>query len=259
MKKLITSITIVFVIGSTATAQRWSPEWGLNYVYTEPLGSMKHNIRQGNGVNISFNMLTPSSRFSIGAEIQYTQYGFDKSMQQYDMDDGTTADMRVTVTNAFTNFLLAGRYYLIKDGKFQPYLSAKGGYSNYRTDLGIYDPDDSDNCEPVESDMLQRDGTLIGSFGAGFRLDFATMIKKMKPGQLFVDFSSNVTQGGSVRYMNTDAPSHHPTNHNATDAVTAEFINTQTQVVHSHHVGTLYSSPVQLLDFHLGVHYRLSR
>jgi len=259
MKKLITSTCIVFVVTSTAIAQRWSPEWGLNYVYTEPLGSMTHNIRQGNGVSLGFSLLTPSRRFSVGAEIQYTQYGFDKSRQRYDMDDGTTADMEVTVSNAFANFLLAGRYYIIKEGKFQPYLSAKGGCSNDPTDLSIYDPDDDDHCEPVESDMLQRDGTLIGSLGAGFRLDFSTMIRKMKPGQFFVDFSTNVTQGGTVRYMNTDAPSHHPTNHSATDAVQAEFINTQTQVVHSHHVGTLYSSPVQLLDFNFGVCYRLTR
>ena len=168
MKKLFTSATIVLVISSTAIAQRWSPEWGLNYVYTEPMGSMKNNIRQGKGVNIGFALNAPSRRFSIGAEIQYTQYGFDKSMQQFDMDDGTTADMQVTVTNAFTNFLLAGRFYIVKEGKFQPYLSAKGGYSNYRTDLGIYDPDDNDSCEPIESDMLQRDGTLVGSLGLEF-------------------------------------------------------------------------------------------
>jgi hypothetical protein len=93
-------------------------------------------------------------------------------MQQYDLDDGTTADMEVTVSNAFANFLLAGRYNIIKEGKFQPYLSAKGGYSNYRTDLNIYDPDDNDHCEPLESDLLQRDGTLIGSLGGGFRLIF---------------------------------------------------------------------------------------
>lgn len=260
MKKLITTtLPLLFLITSTAIAQRWSPEWGLNYVYTNPLGSMKNNIRRGNGVSLGFTLLTPSKRFSAGVEMQYTQYGFDKSMQQFDMDDGTTADMEVTVSNTFANFLLEGRYNIIKEGKFQPYLSAKGGYSNYRTDLNIYDPDDNDHCEPMESDLLHRDGTLIGSLGGGFRLDFSTMIRKMRPGQLFIDFSANVTQGGSVRYMNTDAPSNHSVNHNDTDAVEAEFINTETQVVHSHHVGTLYSSPVQLIDFKFGISYRLNQ
>jgi len=259
MKTLIFPLLAVLLSVSTINAQRWSPEWGLNYVHTEPLGSMKANMRQGNGVNFDFAMVTPSKRFSVGIEVQFTQYGFDKSIRQFDMDDGTTADMNVSVSNTFANFLLAGRYYIINQGKFQPYLSAKGGYSNYRTDLSIYDPNDDDNCEPVESDLLQRDGTLIGSFGAGIRLDFSTMIKKIKPSKLFVDFSSSVTQGGSVRYMNTDAPVNHPPNHTTADAVNAEFINTQTQVVHAHHVGSLYSSPVQLFDFKVGVSYRLNR
>ena len=251
MKKIFAGILIV-LIANCAQAQSWGPEMGLNYVYTAPLGSMKNNIRQGNGVAINIGMLTPSKRFSIGIEIQYTQYGYDESRQQYDLDDGTTANMEVTVSNSFMNFMAYGRCYLITEGSFLPYLSAKGGYSHYRTDLNIYDPDEWDHCSPVESDLLQRDGTMIGSVGAGFRLDFASMIKKATPGRFYLDFSSTVTQGGTVKYMNTDAPMHHPASHDAL-GVEAEFLNTQTQVVHKHHVGTLYSSPVQMLDFRLGV------
>jgi hypothetical protein len=259
MKKLLVCSLTILLTASSTLAQRWSPEWGLNYVYTAPLGSMKYNIRQGNGVTLDFSMLTPSRHFSIGMEVRHTQYGFDKSMQQYDMDDGTTADMEVTVSNSFTDLVATGRYYLVTKGKIVPYLSAKGGYSYYHTDLTIYDPDDNDHCEPVESDLLHRDGTLIGSLGAGFRFDFSTLIKRMKPGQLFIDLSANVTQGGTVKYMNTDAPAIHSANHDAMDAVEAEFINTQTQVIHSHHVGSLYSSPVQLMDFKFGISYRIER
>ncbi len=35
--------------------------------------------------------------------------------------------------------------------------------------------------------------------------------------------------------------------------VDAQFINTQTQVVHTHHVGYLYNSFVQMMDFRLGL------
>jgi len=258
MKKLfICGLTLLWA-ASTAHAQHWSSEGGLNYVYTAPLGSMKNNIRQGNGLSLDFGMITPSKRFSIGAEVQYTQYGYDESKQQYDLDDGTTANMEVTVGNSFVNFMAFGRCYLITEGSFLPYLTAKGGYSHYETNLNIYDPDEWDHCEPVESDLLQKDGTFIGSFGGGFRLDFATMIKRATPGRFFLDFNTTITQGGTVKYMNTDAPTNHPASHNATDAVEAEFVNTQTQVVHKHHVGTLYSSPVQMMDFRLGVMFRIN-
>ena len=127
------------------------------------------------------------------------------------------------------------------------------------TDLNIYDPDEWDHCSPVESDILQKDGTLIGSLGAGFRLDMVSVFRKSEPGKFYLDFHSSVTQGGTVKYMNSDAPDNHPANHNATDVVTAQFVNTQTQVYHSHHVGTLYASPVQLLDFTLGAVFRFAR
>lgn len=259
MKKLYVTIFAISLIANLTMAQRWSPEFGLNYVYTAPLGSMQNSIRQGNGVVVDFGMTTPSKRFSIGVEVNYSIYGYDESRQQYDLDDGTTAEMEIMVSNSFINFMASSRYYLITEGNFQPFLSAKGGYSNYHTSLNIYDPDETDHCKPVESDLLQRDGTLIGSLGAGFRLDLSTMLEKATPGRFYLDFSTNVTQGGTVKYMNTDSPANHPPSHGATDPVLAEFLNTQTQVVHRHHVGTLYSSPVQMLDFRLGVSFRVNR
>lgn len=259
MKKHYTSALVMILIAFGATAQRWSPEMGVDYVYTSPLGSMKNNIRQGHGIVLDFGMLTPSKRFAIGAEVQYTMYGYDQSKQQYAMDDGTTALMQVNVSNSFANLLAFSRYYFITEGNFQPYVAVKAGYSHYSTDLNIYDPDDSDSCEPVESDILQKDGTMVGALSAGFRLDFSSMFRRSTPGRLYLDFNTTISQGGTVKYMNTDAPSHQGHTHGTTDSVEAEFINTQTQVVHSHHVGTLYSSPVQLLDFRLGVSFRINR
>lgn len=259
MKKIFTAILMVTWMVHGAQAQRWSSEVGLDYAYTAPLGSMKQNIKQGNGAVVDLGMVTPSKRFSVGVEVQYTQYGHDESMQEYELDDGTRANMNVVVNNSFINFMGYARWYVISEGKFLPYLSVKGGYAHYSTDLNIYDPDEWDNCAPVESDMLQKDGTMIGSLGGGFRLDMATVFRKSEPGKFYLDFSSSITQGGTVKYMNTDAPDHHPANHGTTDAVTAQFVNTQTQVYHSHHVGTLYTSPVQLLDFRLGATFRFGR
>lgn len=259
MKKIFTAIVLLTWITQSTQAQRWGSEVGMDYVYTSPLGSMQHNIKQGHGVVVDLGMVTPSKRFAVGMEVQYTQYGHDESLQEYELDDGTRANMNVVVNNSFLNFMAYGRAYLITEGKFLPYVTVKGGYTNYRTDLNIYDPNEWDNCAPVESDMLQNDGTMIASLGGGFRLDMASIFRRSDPGRFYIDFNSSITQGGTVKYMNTDAPDHHPANHDATDAVSAQFINTQTQVVHSHHVGTLYTSPVQLLDFRLGATFRFSR
>jgi hypothetical protein len=251
------SLTFIILLSTAcAYAQSWSTELGLNYVNTAPLGSMSRNIRSGNGVSTDFAMVSPSRRLALGVELSYTQYGHDKSEQLYDLDDGTTATMEVTVNNSFANVLLIGKLFLVTQGKLIPYISAKVGWSEFRTDLNIYDPDDWDHCEPVETDILQKDGTMIGTFGAGFRLDLSTMFKRMDSEILYLDFNTNLTQGGTVNYMNTDAP-HHPSHTNSD--VMADFRNTQTQVVHEHHVGYLYSSPIQLVDFRLGVTFRINR
>jgi len=259
MKKIIAAIFILMAITSDIFAQGWGTEIGMNYAYTAPLGSMQQNIRQGHGVTLNIGKSTPSKRFAVGLELQYTGYGYDKSMQQLDMPDGTTANMDVTVSNSFVNFMAYGRSYLLTEGKFLPYVTVKGGYSHYATDLNIYDPNEFDSCAPVESEILQKDGTMVGSIGAGFRLDFSSIFRSARPDRFYIDFNTSVSQGGTVRYMNTDAPDNHPANHDATDAVQAEFVNTQTQVYHTHHVGTLYTSPVQLMDFRLGAFLTLGK
>jgi opacity protein-like surface antigen len=197
MKKIFTAILLVTGIAHGAQAQRWGSEVGMNYVYTSPLGSMQHNIKQGNGLVVDLGMVTPSKRFAIGMEVQYTQYGHDESLQEYDLDDGTRANMNVVVNNSFLNFMAYGRAYLITEGKFLPYITAKGGYTTYRTDLNIYDPNEWDNCAPVESDLLQKDGTMIAALGAGFRLDMATVFRRSDPGRFYLDFNSSITQGGT--------------------------------------------------------------
>jgi hypothetical protein len=124
--------------------------------------------------------------------------------------------------------------------------------------LLILDPDDNDSCEPVDTEILKRAGTLLYSAGGGIRIDLASMAKRGRPGKTFVDLSINTMQGGKVDYMNTDAPD--PTHsHNSPRAndVEAEFINTQTQVVHKHHVGYVYTSFVRATDFRLGLSFTM--
>src|SRR5688500_4095608 len=109
MKNKSLTFIILLTTACASYAQRWGTELGLNYVNTAPLGSMGHNIRSGNGVTTDFAMVSPSRRLALGMELSYTQYGHDKSDQLYEFDDGTTANMEITVNNSFTNVLLTGK------------------------------------------------------------------------------------------------------------------------------------------------------
>jgi hypothetical protein len=260
MKSLAIVLLVLMTIGTTH-AQSWNKSIGMTYGFTLPTGGMKQNIRYGNGFSMSMLFTTPSKRLSIGPEFIYGNYGHSKSKQDYVFPDGTSAPMDVIVNNNFINMMGTARLNLIVDGPIRPYATVKIGYSLFSTQLSIVDPDNGDSCEPVESNILTRDGTMIYSAGGGLTIDVASIFKKAPGGRMYIDLSSTITQGGRINYMNEDAPDPHMSHNSSTRAeeVTARFINTQTQVVHEHHVGYLYNSFVQMLDFRLGFTLNLSR
>jgi len=246
--------TITFglaLLSFIAFSQVQDTEWGMGYVFSAPKGIMKETIHNANGFTMDFYFTPKEKRYSLGMEMGINFYGHDKTRQTYSFEDGSTAPMDIIVNNNFYNVLLAGKYFL-REGSLQPFVTGKLGYSFFSTTLGIYDPDDTDHCEPVDSDVLQRDGSVIFSAGAGLRLD---MLPKKNPGRFFINLSANYSSGGKVDYMNVDAPNHNHVAH--TSDVYTKFINTQTQVVHEHHVGNVYSSVIDMIDYRLSFSMRM--
>ena len=256
MKTLAILFFATIAIG-TATAQPWSRNFGMNYGFTMPTAGMKQNIRYGNGLSLNMLFEDPSHRLAAGVEFNWTGYGHSKSTQDYTFPDGTVAPMNVVVNNSFTSIMANARLYLLVDGPIRPYATVKAGYMFFNTKLTIIDPDDTDSCEPVEKDILSKDGTMVYSAGGGVRIDAAWLFKKAPKGTYYIDLGTTMTQGGRVNYMNEDAPDPGYTSHNSMSTrvkeVEGRFVNTQTQVVHAHHVGYLYNSFVQMVDFRLGL------
>jgi hypothetical protein len=245
-------ILLIAMLTTAAYSQGW--EMGTNFNYTRPMGGMQQHIDQGFGITLEGARVFKAP-FAVGAEFSYNAYGHDKTRQQYTFDDGSVTETNVIVTNAFSNLLVTGKFFLRSQKIINPYFSAKFGYSWYRTNLTIEDPEDADGCHPLESDHLLSDGTFMASGGAGMRIDFSTLFRKMKSDMLFFDISAHMTQGGTVQYMNVDKKTHA---HNPDSDVVARFINNRTQVIHEHHVGYVYSSMVEMMEYRLGVIYRLA-
>lgn len=246
--------TALFVLTALASfAQLKGAEWGFGYIFSSPQGTMSQNVKQAHGGNLDFYVTPANKRYAIGFEMSVNGYGHNKKRETYTFDDGSTAPMDIVVSNNFYNFMLAGRYFL-STGKIQPFVTGKMGYSLYATSLNIYDPDDWDHCEPIDNDMLKHDGTIIFAAGGGLRWE---MLPKKSTGRFYFNLSANYLSGGKVNYMNVDAPAnaqHQPT---PTSDVYAKFLNTQTQMVHEHHVGNVYTSLVEMMDFRLGMTIRL--
>ncbi|MBX2916578.1 MAG: hypothetical protein KF856_15015 [Cyclobacteriaceae bacterium] len=254
-----TYLTFLLIGVSVAMFGQSRMEWSAGYTFASPSGKMQQNIRQGHGVTLGLHRVLPEKRMSVGLDMNFTIYGSDETRQLYTFDDGTTANMDVRVTNSFMNLMASVRYNLTTGKKVTPYVGLRSGYSWFRTNLSIYDPNDWDDCAPVETALLHKDGTLAYAAGGGIQYDLSHIFKRLSTGVLNLNVSAFYTQGGMVNYMNTDAPAHHqttpPPNH--VSDFTADFINTQTQVVHKHHIGNVYSSLFKMTDFRITITSRL--
>lgn len=257
MKTLITSCLVLILFGSVQAQvpfKYWNQTMGMNYGFMKPTGGMKQYIRQGHGFSMNYLLEAPAHRVAAGLEFNWTGYGHTKSTTDYEFPDGTSAPMEVNVLNSFGSLMATSRLFLVLHGPVRPYASVKAGYTWFRTNLTIVDPVNGDSCEPLESNVLSLDGTFAYSAGGGVRIDVAWLFKKAPRGRYYIDISSNMLQGGRVNYMNEKPPAQNAM-HGTTRAreVEAQFINTETQVVHPHHVGYMYNSFVQMMDFRLGM------
>jgi Outer membrane protein beta-barrel domain len=242
MKKYFYSLLFVGI----ALQSHAQVEFTTNYAYSRPMGQMLTNIKGIHGLNMGLAYHIPHTPVAVGVEVGFGGYGYQSERQTYTFTDGSTTETNVNVSNNTFNLMLNTRLYYPTESIFRPYLQLRGGLSNFYTSLVIEDPEDVDGCRPLESDILKSSATLAGGAGIGMRINLGGSGCT----KYAVDISSNYTTGGRVDYMNLKKAT--PTVKPVAD-VNADFMNLHNQVVHTHHVGYVYSSPLRLLDLRVGL------
>ena len=250
--KPITLLFLLLLLSPCLYAQDY--ELAADLSLSHPMGMMSKTMDNAFGVTLAASRQFKAP-FSAGLEINLGNYGYQTSRQQYSFDDGSVTETDVNVSNNIFSLFVTGKHFLRNNKNINPYLSVKAGWSWFTTNLTIEDPQDQYSCHPIESKILAKDNTYTFSGGGGLRLDFNTFFKNSPQGRFYFDLSVHGTYGGVVRYMNADMDAHHQI---PDQDVVARFINTQTQVVHEHHVGYVYSNVLNMLEYKLGVVYRIS-
>jgi hypothetical protein len=263
MKKSLLLTFLLAAINSVAFAQA---ELSASYSFFSPQQQMGRFIQQAHGLQVQGLYLIPNSRFAVGGSAGLNTYGSQSTRQTYRFSDGSSTETDVEVSNNFINFNLVGRADLLTSGAVIPYVTGQAGYNFYYTSLYIADPNDVDGCKPLENESLTKDGAFSVTGGAGVRWDLSTVLKKVGRNRFFVDFSANYTEGGRVSFMNVNIPAdpdpvahQHPVSRGDATPFSTRFINPTNQVVHEHHVGDVYTSPIQMLSFKLGVLFRVGQ
>lgn len=252
MKTLYAGLILIFLSPAV-----WcqSFEMGTTLTLSQPVNAMSGDMNNAFGLSLAMERKFKNP-FSAGLELGFGNYGYQTTRQQYTFDDGSVTETNVNVSNNLFSLSLTGKHFLRPEKKVNPYLSGKAGWTWFTTQLIIEDPADEYSCHPVESDILSRDNTYLVSGGAGLRVDFQALSPNARSQRLFLDVSVHATHGGIINYMNVKK--HHTPSATPDRDVMVKFINTQTQVVHEHHVGFVYSSVLNMVEYRLGVIFRPS-
>src|SRR5436190_12237073 len=72
MKKIM--IIVLALASNFVYAQKWSPEFGLSYAHSKPVGGMGQTIARGNGASTYFGLATPNKRFAFGMDLTLAEY-----------------------------------------------------------------------------------------------------------------------------------------------------------------------------------------
>jgi hypothetical protein len=250
--KTIKLLSILLLVAPCLSAQTY--QLGADANVSQPTGMMSQTMDNALGLTLSGSKVFDAP-FSAGLELNFGNYGYQTSRQEYTFDDGSVTETDVNVSNNIFSMYLTGKHFLRNNKNVNPYLSAKAGWSWFTTNLTIEDPQDQYSCHPLQSEILARDNTYTFSGGLGLLLDFNAFFKNSSKGRFYFDLNIHGTYGGIVKYMNVDTDGHQQ----APDQdVTARFINTQTQVIHEHHVGYLYSNVLKMIEYRVGLIYRIA-
>jgi hypothetical protein len=256
-------LALSFVAGLEAKSQIKA---GFSYSLSLPQHEMKNNIRPIHSLNVNFiSRFKPINNLYWGVEIGFGQYaGFTKE-QEIRLPDGSGFDGKVSYSSNVVTAGLVARYEFFKEAKVNPFITGKLGYANFFSAVIVNDPNNADDCKPLERKTPIADHSFFASYGAGLQVDVST---RRRPNHAWMYVSVSQMHGTSLDYINVREvkdPNHDMSQmNNPPDGsegrrtpLKISFINVATQSIHQHQLATVYNSPLRLLEMKLGVMWRL--
>ena len=140
--------------------------------------------------------------------------------------------------------------------KVRAFIKPQIGSATYKTNIRIADPENEDDCKPLDKRTSQRYSDFVygGEVGMEFALGTVTSSFSQK---LF--FTASYLQGFrpfeyvNIKYMQdgmVDHSSHVASND--TREIKGEFVNVTTQAVHEHKIAELYRTNMSLIGINVG-------
>lgn len=253
---------LTFFTATTITASA-QMKGGLSYSLSLPQHEMKQNIRPVHGINAVFmSHIKGFSQLSWGVEAGLGQYaGFTKD-QDIRFPDGTGINTKVSYSSNVATAGILTRYHFLKDAKVNPFVTGRLGYANFFSKVRVADPEDEDDCKPLDKKTPINDHSFFAAYGAGLQIDISS---KKKTKNAWIDVSVNRLHGTKLDYINIkdikdqvhNDPNNPAPSSDKTEPLTLRFVNVSTQTIHEHQLAEVYNSPLRLLEMKIGVVWRI--
>lgn len=238
-------------------------EWGFGYVNQTPKGTMADNINAANGFSTQIGYRIPilKNKLVVSTEFGTGRYGKKRIEQTFQSDVvQTPTNFMVNYIN-FANFShLNLRYEVLKDKKVIPYVHVTGGRQTLGTRVRINVHEDQvggDECVPLENDVTFRKRNMVWGYGGGLLVNLLSK-RDMQLGIPYIRLNLSVTQirGNDIEYINVKQLQQVATPPNPNDGSkewAIPFTNVNTNNIHNHTIARVYNSPLQQLQFRLGL------
>ena len=259
-------VYLLALLSASATIATAQVDLGFSYSGAVPLKEMSENIKPVHSLNAIFlSKFKGCEQFSWGVETSFGQYAFFTKDQDIRFPDGSGITTEVSYSsNVFSGGLIT-RYNFFKEAKVNPYLSAKLGVSNFYSKVFVHDPEDEDDCKPLDKKTPISDVSYFGAYGAGILIDITG--KKCKPRSSWIDFSVTSVHGTKLDYINVKDIKDHVHNDpnnpqpvsDKSEPLNIRFVNVATQTIHEHQLAEVYTSALRMLEFKLGIVFRLQK
>jgi hypothetical protein len=232
----------------------------MNYMASFPQQDMAKNIDAVHQIVLVGGYRLPNAfkQLSIGAELGYGTYANLRVPVTLSFDNSPPTSTHINYASNTFNAHAFVNYDLTRHTLLTPYVSIKGGFHNFHSNIRVDDPEDTDGCQPLERKSILRDNTTSFSYGGGFRYQLKRHTDAKFNRKQFIDFQITQTRGGTIDYINTkklEDHAHHTATLTSTDVakpLEIRFINVQSNVVHNHMVAEVFSTPLRLLSFKFG-------
>lgn len=236
---------------------------GFSYSLSLPLHEMKQNIRPVHSMNITFiSQVKGISKLSWGIEGSIGQYAAFTKDQDIRFPDGSGTTTKVSYSSNVASAGILTHFNLLKEKKLNPYLVGKLGYASFFSNVTVADPENDDDCRPLDKKTPVSDHSFFAAYGAGLQIDLSS---KNKIKKTWIDISASQLHGSKLDYINIKDIKDHihndPNNPqpppDKSVPLNIRFVNVSSQVIHEHQLAEVYHSPLRLLEIKVGLIWRL--